>query len=98
LEKQTPHVALRKIRELVSSGHVEATWSALKGAAALGLGFDDMLETLERLEPKDFHKSMTAHSDHRAWQDVYRPDSPIGGLYVKLMVPNELLIVSFKER
>ena len=44
------------------------------------------------------YKSMTAYNNHRLWQDVYRPESGFGGLYVKLTVTDEVLILSFKER
>ena len=40
---------------------------------------------------------MTTHSDHTVWQDAYRPRTPVGDLYVKLTVFDDLLIVSFKE-
>jgi motility quorum-sensing regulator/GCU-specific mRNA interferase toxin len=45
----------------------------------------------------DFYKSMTTHADHRIWQDVYRPITPMGEVYLKLTVIDEVLIVSFKE-
>lgn len=44
------------------------------------------------------HKSMTTHADHRVWQDVYRPMTEVGEVYLKLTVIEEVLIVSFKER
>jgi motility quorum-sensing regulator/GCU-specific mRNA interferase toxin len=31
------------------------------------------------------------------WQDVYRPATRAGGVYLKLTVVDDLLIVSFKE-
>jgi motility quorum-sensing regulator / GCU-specific mRNA interferase toxin len=40
---------------------------------------------------------MTTHEDHRVWQDVYCPSMSVGGLYVKLTVIDDVLIVSFKE-
>ena len=40
---------------------------------------------------------MTTHADHRVWQDVYRPETPAGEVYLKLIVLDEVLIVSFKE-
>lgn len=42
-------------------------------------------------------KSMTTHADHRVWQDVYRPSTPAGEVYLKLTVMDDVLIVSFKE-
>ena len=49
------------------------------------------------LSDQDFYKSMTTHADHRVWQDVYRPTTPAGDVYVKLTVIDDVLIVSFKE-
>jgi motility quorum-sensing regulator/GCU-specific mRNA interferase toxin len=49
------------------------------------------------LAPGDFHKSMTTHADHRIWQDVYRPMTAAGRVYLKLTVIEDVLIVSFKE-
>jgi len=49
------------------------------------------------LKSSDFYKSMTAHADHSIWQDVYRPRTAVGAVYLKLTVIEDLLIVSFKE-
>jgi motility quorum-sensing regulator/GCU-specific mRNA interferase toxin len=49
------------------------------------------------LSPTDFYKSMTTHADHRIWQDVYRPSTTAGEVYLKLTVVDDVLIVSFKE-
>jgi motility quorum-sensing regulator/GCU-specific mRNA interferase toxin len=40
---------------------------------------------------------MTTHADHTVWQDVYRPRTAEGKVYLKLTVVDEVLIVSFKE-
>ena len=40
---------------------------------------------------------MTTQADHRIWQDVYRPTTPAGKVYLKLTVIDDVLIVSFKE-
>jgi len=76
---------------------VRATFSALSGAAALGFDFDMMPGIVKALTAADFHKSLTTHHDHRLWQDVYRPTTSAGAVYVKLTVMDDLLIVSFKE-
>lgn len=49
------------------------------------------------LNPSDFHKSMTTYADHRVWQDVNRPVTSVGDVYLKLTVIDDVLIVSFKE-
>lgn len=59
--------------------------------------FDGMLAVVMALTATDFHKSMTTHADHRIWQDVYRPTTPVGEVYLKLTVIDDVLIVSFKE-
>ncbi len=56
-----------------------------------------MLNVVMALTPADFYKSMTTHADHTVWQDVYRPRTPAGDVYLKLTVIDDVLIVSFKE-
>ncbi|WP_341714159.1 type II toxin-antitoxin system MqsR family toxin [Limnobacter sp.] len=97
MEKPIPHCKLSKVLELLESGNVRATRSAILGAASLGLEFDEMLAVVKSLKSSDFHKSMTTHSDHTIWQDVYRPNTAVGDVYLKLTVVDDVLIVSFKE-
>jgi len=40
---------------------------------------------------------MTSYNDHRIWQDVYRAQTAVGRVYLKLTVVDDLLILSFKE-
>jgi motility quorum-sensing regulator/GCU-specific mRNA interferase toxin len=40
---------------------------------------------------------MTTHANHKIWQDVYRPTTQAGDVYLKLTVVDDLLIVSFKK-
>ena len=61
----------------------------------MGFDFDGMLAVVTALTAADF--CMTSHADHQVWQDVYRPTTPAGEVYLKLTVIDELLIVSFKE-
>jgi motility quorum-sensing regulator/GCU-specific mRNA interferase toxin len=98
MEKRTPHCRLSVVKALVMAGRVRATFSAVAGSAALGLDFEGMVCVVKALTPRDFHKSMTTHADHRIWQDVYRPRTIVGELYLKLTVIDDVLIVSFKER
>ena len=76
---------------------MRTTHSARAGADALGLDYRDMLAIVSALTPADFHKSMTTYADHTIWQDVYRPTTAAGDVYLKLMVIDDVLIVSFKE-
>lgn len=97
MEKATPHCKLSLVKALVVAGKVRATHSARQGATALGLELADMLDVVTALTPADFYKSMTTHADHTVWQDVYRPSTRAGDVYLKLTVIDDVLIVSFKE-
>ena len=97
MEKSTPHCKLSIVKTLISAGKVRMTFSALSGGAGLGFDPKEMVGVIMKLTPADFHKSMTTHSDHRIWQDVYRPTTSAGGVYLKLTVTDDVLIVSFKE-
>jgi len=97
MEKRTPHCKLAVIKALVEVGRVRTTHAARSGAAELGFDLDDMLAVVMALVPSDFYKSMTTHADHTIWQDVYRPSTSAGDVYLKLTVIDDVLIVSFKE-
>ena len=83
MEKRTPHCRLGVVKAMVVAAKVRATVSALASGAALGFGFG--------------RSSASSHADHRVWQDVYRPKTPAGEVYLKLTVIDDVLIVSFKE-
>lgn len=95
--KSTPHCKLALVKTMIEAGRVRSTMSALAGGAALGFDFAAIVEVVMRLNLDDFHKSMTTHADHRVWQDVYRPMTTAGEVYLKLTVIDDVLIVSFKE-
>lgn len=97
MEKSVPHCRLSVVKALIEAGKVRSTMSALAGGAALGFDFEGIVSVVMALAPADFYKSMTTHADHRIWQDVYRPTTPAGEVYLKLTVIDEVLIVSFKE-
>lgn len=97
MEKRTPHCKLARVKALVEANQVRTTHAARAGANDLGFDFSDMLVVVMALTPADFYKSMTTHADHTIWQDVYRPNTSAGDLYLKLTVIDDVLIVSFKE-
>ena len=97
MEKRTPHCALPMVKALVIDGKVRTTHSARAGADSLGLDYSGMLAVISALAPADFYKSMTTYADHTIWQDIYRPNTPVGDVYLKLTVIDDVLIVSFKE-
>lgn len=97
MEKQTPHCKLVVVKALAAAGQVRTTQAARAGATELGFAFSDMLDVVLALRPTDFYKSMTTHADQTVWQDVYRPSTHAGDVYLKLTVIEDVLIVSFKE-
>jgi motility quorum-sensing regulator / GCU-specific mRNA interferase toxin len=97
MEKKSPHYNLSIVTEMIDAGKVRSTMSALSGGAALGLDFVGMVEVVMALTADDFYKSMTTYADNKIWQDVYRPSTSAGDIYIKLTVIEDVLIVSFKE-
>jgi motility quorum-sensing regulator/GCU-specific mRNA interferase toxin len=97
VEKGTPHCRLHVVKALIGAGKVRSTQSALAGEAALGFDFRGIVDVVMALSQVDFHKSMTTNADHRIWQDVYRPTTPAGEVYLKLTVIDDVVIVLFKE-
>lgn len=97
MEKRKPHCSLANVRQLIEAGKVRSTQSALMGAAALGIDFAGIVNVVMALTAADFYKSMTTHANHSIWQDVYRPNTAAGDIYLKLTVIDDVLIVSFKE-
>jgi len=97
MEKHTPHHKLTVVQALAIAGKVRTTHAARSGASELGLTLSDMLNAVMAMTSADFYKSMTTYADHTLWQDVYRPSTQAGDVYLKLTVVDDLLIVSFKE-
>lgn len=97
MEKWAPHCKLHTVKALIEAGKVRSTQSALIGGAALGFDFDGIVSVVLALAPTDFYISMTTHADHNIWQDVYRPKTQAGEVYLKLTIIDDVLIVSFKE-
>ena len=100
-EKRKPTYDLDAIKAAFSSvDGLHVTGTALKGAAELGFGRHDIVDTIQSIERRYFVKSMTAYADHRTWQDVYHVPSRVGVLYVKFTahVMADFLLLSLKEK
>jgi motility quorum-sensing regulator / GCU-specific mRNA interferase toxin len=99
MEKPTPHCKLSVVKTLVANGQVRATGSAYEGALSLGVvDLAGICAVVLALDGADFYKSMTTHADRRIWQDIYHGETARGdGVYLKLTVIDDVLIVSFKE-
>ncbi|TXM69561.1 type II toxin-antitoxin system MqsR family toxin [Methylobacterium sp. WL69] len=99
-EKRKPTYDLHAFRAWARSPKFSAAGSAVRTAAALGVGSNDMVRIVQMLERKHFQKSVTSHANPREWQDVYHVPSSIGVLYIKFRadVVTEFLLLSFKEK
>lgn len=97
MEKSIPHCKLSVVKAMIETGKIRSTMSALAGGAAMGFNFEDIVNVVKSLTQADFYKSMTTYTDHQIWQDVYRPSTSVGEVYLKLTVIDDVLIVSFKE-
>jgi len=104
VEKRKAHYPLAAIKQALANKQVRVTVSALQGAFALGLLDGDIWDAVEGLKPGDFYKSMTAHQDHRVWQDVYHAQVADRVVYVKIQYVTEpkgregYWVISFKEK
>ena len=100
-ERSKPTHDLSAIQSVFSSTHgLNITGSALRDAAALGYGSEDIIQTIQSIEAGHFYKSMPSEKRSGLWQDVYRvPDGDIE-LYVKFQsdTVTEFKLLSFKER
>jgi len=100
-EKKKPTYDLDAFKATFATvDRLAVTGSALRGAAALGFGREEIVSTIQSMQRGHFHKSMTAYADPRLWQDVYHVPSSVGVLYVKFIADaiTEFLLLSFKEK
>jgi motility quorum-sensing regulator/GCU-specific mRNA interferase toxin len=100
-EKRQPTYDLAAFKAAFSSvERLAVTGTALRGAAALGFGRAEIVETIQTMQREYFYKSMTSYADHRLWQDVYHVPSSVGMLYIKFTADaiTEFLLLSFKEK
>ena len=100
MEKQKPHYSLNAIKAAFANAYgLNRTVTAADGADDLGMDETDVVDVIQALRPADFDKSMTSHSDHTVWQDVYKPTVAERTIYVKFTLDDrkEFLLISFKE-
>jgi hypothetical protein len=102
MRRKRPTYDLAHIQALVARG---AAWrlitlEAHANAALLGLDDGDIVDTVMKLRPPDFYKSMEAERRPGLWQDVYRASSRGIRLYVKLQVgfDERAVVIQFKRR
>jgi motility quorum-sensing regulator / GCU-specific mRNA interferase toxin len=76
------------------------TGAALRDAAALGYGSEEIVEVIQGIEAAHFYKTMPSEKRPGYWQDVYRVPDRGTELYVKFTsdTVTEFKLLSFKER
>jgi len=101
MEKKKPHYALSEVQRVVEERGVNAfTATALNGAVALGLSYEQAVVVVLGLKQKDLYKSMTTNGDHKIWQDVYHATLRTGLVaYIKVTLrENGTVVIQFKEK
>jgi motility quorum-sensing regulator / GCU-specific mRNA interferase toxin len=101
VEKRKPHYPLSDLLAIVAASGIDAfTQTALHGAWELGLTSEGAVAVVLGLRQSNFYKSMTTHTDHRIWQDVYHADLESGlRVYIKLTLrENGIVVIQFKEK
>lgn len=101
MEKRKPNYLLSEVLAIVAASGVDAfTQTALHGAWELGFTSEGAVGVVLGLRQSNFYKSMTTHTDHRIWQDVYHADLESGlKVYIKLTLrENGIVVIQFKEK
>lgn len=101
MEKRKPSYQLSDLLAIVAASGIDAfTQTALHGAWELGLTSEGAVGVVLGLLHSNFYKSMTTHTDHRIWQDVYHADLESGlKVYIKLTLrKNGTVVIQFKEK
>jgi len=101
MEKRRPSYDLAAVKAAFATPErLAITVSAFRDATSLGFGRAAIVDAVQALEHRHFHKSMTTLRDHTVWQDVYH--LPRNGLllHVKFQadVITEIRVMSFKEK
>lgn len=99
MEKHTAHYDLKAIKAVVMKNRMAAfTATAQQNARRMGLRESEMLTVVLNLQRRMLFKSMTTHTDHRVWQDVYHAPCPNGKIaYIKLTLQDGAVVIQFKE-
>ena len=107
-EKRKPTYDLDAVKAALRSvERLRVTGTAVRTATTLGFDRAGIVVTIQAMQRRQFHKSITACADHRIWQDVYHVPSRVGTLYVKFTpwaalgkadTVSEFLLLSFKEK
>jgi len=100
MEKRTAHYPLDAVKARVLARDANAfTRAALDGARLMGLSAEVAVSVVLGLQRGMLFKSMTTHTDHRVWQDVYHAPCPNGKTaYIKVTIQAGTTVIQFKEK
>jgi motility quorum-sensing regulator / GCU-specific mRNA interferase toxin len=100
MEKRIAHYPLDAVKAIVAQRGVDAfTKLALLGIDSMGLSQTEGLRVVLKLQASMFYKSMTTHTDHRVWQDVYHAPCPNAKVaYIKVTLHLGATVIQFKEK
>ncbi len=87
---------LKRIQDLATTDRLRLTYKALREASALGLSPEDVRSVLEYLSAEDSAGRLASKTTGE-WMYVFKPD--VGGhiIYVKVVLREGCLVVSFHE-
>lgn len=100
--RDTPSYSLEELQRLVGQGELSRviSESAVRGAEALRLSREEIVEAVLSLGPGDFYKSMGSERFPGLWQDVYHLRFKGIDLYIKLQVDakGRGVVIQFKRK
>jgi hypothetical protein len=87
---------LKRIHELAAAGEVRLTYKAEREVVLLGLSPEDVRDVILGLGVRDSVGRLASRMT-REWMYVFKPD--VGGqiIYVKLVLRDDCVVVSFHE-
>ncbi|SRR6266481_2493571 len=86
---------LRRVRALAAERRVRFTLKALRELALLALDAEDACETLEGLRASDFVRTLSERTGE--WMYVFQPRVGDVSIYLKFVLRDGCLVVSFHE-
>jgi Motility quorum-sensing regulator, toxin of MqsA len=87
---------LKRVRQLAAAGELRLTYKAVREAAALSLSPDDVREVVAGLGAKDSASRLASEATGE-WMYVFTPEVGRQIVYVKLVLRDNCVVVSFHE-
>ena len=88
--------ALKRIQELAAADKLRLTYKAMREALVLGLGPEDVRDVIESLSADDSAGRLASRMTGE-WMYVFKPDVAGQIIYVKVVLREDCLVVSFHE-